>query len=287
MTHEGALIAFTLLSQLVAGSAILYAILHVTRSDPESRIPSGLRIRTPELLLLVLLLVAISVSFLHLGSPRQAGRALDNPGSSWISREIFSLALFSLSLFLLFLGRWLMPARRGILTVLFLFALGSGAGLVYVMIRLYMIPAVVSWNTWYTPASFLLTSFILGLSAAVVYLVSFQGEKYTLKTLFQVLFVLLLAEALVSAGNQYMLDHLPVTHYNSFLLENIHLKGTVIRIILIVTVLFLLAFLQNRSTAPASGSLKRILTGFAILLVLVEQIAGRWLFFASFVKVGL
>ena len=287
MNHEGALIAFTLLGQLVAGSTILYAILHFTRSDEVSRFPAGFRIKTPELLLLILLLVAMAISFLHLGSARKAVHALNNPGSSWISREIFSLSLLSLSLILLFLGRWLMPARRGIHSVLFLISLGSGASLIYVMIRLYMIPAVVSWNTWYTPSSFIFSSFILGISAFIVYAASIQWREYPLKLLLQMLFVLLLTEALISAGNQYLLDHLSLIHYNPFLLENSHLNVTIIRIALIVVVLFLLAFLQRRSTVHTEGSLKKILTGSVILLVLIEQIAGRWLFFASFVKVGI
>ncbi len=287
MTQEGALIAFTLLSQLVAGSTILYSILYFTRRDEVVRFPSGFHVKTPELLLLLLLLVAISISFLHLGNARQAGRALNNLGSSWISWEILSLAVFSLSLFFLFLGRWLMPVRSRMLSVLYLFAPGSGAALIIVMIRLYMIPAVPSWNSWYTPSSFMLASLILGMCTLLAYMVTGKMNGYSFRLFLQIFFLLLLLEALISAGNQYMLDHLPITHYNSFILENIHWSFTIIRITLITSVLVLLVFIRRNRTIHASTSLKRILMISAILMVLVEQIAGRWLFFASYVKVGI
>lgn len=287
MDHEGALIAFTLLGQLVAGATMLYAILFLTRRDEMSRVSAGFRIKTPELLLLAGLLAAMFISFFHLGNIRQAVNALSNVRTSWISREILVLSLFSLSLFLLFLGRWLMATRPRALSVLFLFCFLSAAALVIVMTGIYMIPVVVSWNTWYTPFSFITTTFILGTCAVLAYLVTVQGEWPKIRPLSTILLLFLPLEALIAGLNQVRLSNLYMIHYNRFLLENIHLNFTITRMVIIVAVLMLLVFYQRKIKSAGGHGSGNVLIGLAILLVLFEQVAGRWLFFASFVKMGI
>jgi DMSO reductase anchor subunit len=287
MNHEGALIAFTLLAQLVAGATILYAVLWFTRKDEMSGVPAGFHPKTPELLLLIGLIAAMFISIFHLGSPRQAVNALSNPGNSWVSREILGLSLFAMSLFLLFLGRWLAPGRRITLTFLFLFSLLSAAALVLIMIRIYMIPVVVTWNSWYTPFSFITTTFVLGTGAILAYMTIVQREWSGTGPLTIIMFLFLVVEAVITGLNQYRLSHLSVIHYNRFLLENIHLNFTIIRIVIIMAVLMLLVFYQRKIKSAGGQGWVNTLIGLAILLVLFEQVAGRWLFFASFVKMGI
>ena len=290
MKHEWALIAFTLISQLAAGSTLAYAVLNSFRKNRISSIPSGFDIRNPELLLIAFLLSAILVSFLHLGNFLNAYHALNNLPGSWISREILGLTLFMLSLSFLFVTRWRLPARSGIHSVLLIFAAVSGLSLVYIMIRLYMIPAVVTWNTWYTPSSFILTSLILGTYAVLVYQYLCGTDLLGSKLIIRLLYLLFLLEALITIGNQFLLKDLDVLDNKLFLPGNSLLIYTLIRVALIGSVLLLLIYF-DRGLRTARGlsklASKKWLPALSLLLVIMEQLIGRWLFFASYLKTGI
>ncbi|MDX9993553.1 MAG: DmsC/YnfH family molybdoenzyme membrane anchor subunit [Anaerolineales bacterium] len=97
-------------------------------------------------------------SFLHLGSPVNAWRALNHLKKSWLSREILMFGLFGMS--------WLLALTFPGLGSLAL-AL-SGFGLVYSMAQVYRIKAVPAWNTWRTPSTFLLSAGTLGLTGVAL-----------------------------------------------------------------------------------------------------------------------
>ncbi len=116
----------------------------------------------PLLLVGVLLLAAALVSLAHLGSPRRAWRALGNLGSSWLSREILFLMLFGAGW-----AAFALLETGGLAGSVAMGAVGGTAGalglaLLWTMARLYRLPAVPSWNTPLTPASFFLTAGSLG-----------------------------------------------------------------------------------------------------------------------------
>jgi len=105
----------------------------------------------------ILLLVGGAVSFLHLGRKRNAWRAVIHLKKSWLSREILMAALFGtawaveigLKLF------WEVTPNPWPMAIL-------GLGLIYSMARVYLLRAVPAWNSWHTPASFFLSTAILG-----------------------------------------------------------------------------------------------------------------------------
>jgi anaerobic dimethyl sulfoxide reductase subunit C len=198
MVNEGALIAFTLISQLVVGSLLVYTMIFFTGQSAISQLSSGFNAKTPEILLLVGMVIATIISFLHLGNPVNAIEALNNIATSWLSREILSLTLFTISLFLLFLGRWLMNSRERIISVLFFLSAIAGIYFIIVMIQLYTIPIVVSWATWHTPVSFAITTLILGITGVLSYFVIFNRKMEKIRHLLQLLMVFLFIEALIS-----------------------------------------------------------------------------------------
>src|SRR6056297_1084064 len=193
MNDEGALIAFTLLSQVVIGATLVYVLVYFISMDDISRLPSGFSLKTPEFLLLLGLLLAIVLSFLHLGRPSNAVNALNNLKTSWISREIFTVTLFSISLLMLFIARWL-GAVKPLLTVSFVFAAIAGLILLVTMVKLYMIPAVPTWNSWLTPAHFTLTVVVSGLALMLVFVIVYNTEITRIKPFLVVLMILLLFE---------------------------------------------------------------------------------------------
>jgi DMSO reductase anchor subunit len=287
MVNEGALIAFTLISQLIVGSLLVYTTIYFTGQRAASKLSLGFKVETPEILLLAGMVIATTISFLHLGNPINAIDALNNIGTSWLSREILSLTLFFISLFLLFLGRWLMNSRETIISVLFLLSAIAGIYFIIVMIRLYMIPTVITWATWHTPLSFAITTLILGICGVLAYFLIFERTIGKIKPLLQLLMVFLFIEALISVLNYRMLSSISVPHTNQFLLDNLHFNYTIIRIAVITFVLILLVLVSRLKLRQERLSTMKVLILLTIILVFIEQYAGRYLFYASFVKTGI
>lgn len=163
MNNEGALIAFTLLIQLTAGSAMFYSLFFFINNKNMMKLNTGFTLKTPEFLLFLLTGTSVLISIFHLGNPKKAINALNNLTSSWLSLEILSLSILSFSMLLLFLVRTYFKSTKGLLSFLYLFLILSCAVLTFVMINLYKIPTVITWNTWYTPTFFILTTLILGI----------------------------------------------------------------------------------------------------------------------------
>jgi DMSO reductase anchor subunit len=113
----------------------------------------------------VLAVGAMVVSFLHLGRPRNALRALSNVRSSWLSREVLFMTLFAAaSVALVALEVVTLPRidTGQVEAVLAGGAALAGVGLLYSMVRVYRLRTVPAWDTAGTAAGFFGTALILG-----------------------------------------------------------------------------------------------------------------------------
>ncbi len=90
MHGEFYLVTYTILSQAAIGLAIMLFIASRVLGEEKnkSNYKMGYLIST------VLILLAMAVSGMHLGSPMRGMNAIINIGSSWLSREIFLTGLF-------------------------------------------------------------------------------------------------------------------------------------------------------------------------------------------------
>ena len=160
--REGSLVAFTVLTQAAAGTcAFLLAF-----EGRAVRAGAGASVEAAALPLLSFALVAallgLAASFLHLGNPRNAVRALGNLRSSWLSREILLAALFTAALAAATLLR-LRPGLPGFAAgFAHGFAAVAGFGLVVTMARAYGLRTVPSWDQRATPVAFFATTVALG-----------------------------------------------------------------------------------------------------------------------------
>ncbi|MFC2166281.1 dimethyl sulfoxide reductase anchor subunit family protein, partial [Acidobacteriota bacterium] len=111
---------------------------------------------------LALCVSGIGISFLHLGSPQNAYHTLNNFHSSWLSREIFFVILFTVLLAVLFLLRWKKALGSSTQRIIAVFACASGLILIFSMSKLYMLPTVPTWNNLGTPLVFFITTLLLG-----------------------------------------------------------------------------------------------------------------------------
>jgi len=109
--------------------------------------------------LAILSIVGLVISFFHLGYPLHAFNAINNLGSSWLSREIFFTSIFIVLLCLTVLVTWKKQQLNQPLLVL-----GSIAGVVavYSMGSLYSNTIFTEWNGVNTIVGFYCTAFVLG-----------------------------------------------------------------------------------------------------------------------------
>lgn len=155
---ERSLVAFTLMSQMAVGAFWVLGALHfwAGAADADALADKALW-AVP-----VAMILAVLASFFHLGTPLKAWRAFASLRSSWLSREILFAVLFT--------------GASGLLAGLEWFKLGTVAArsftawaggllgllLIYSMANAYRLRTVPAWDTWMTPASFFITTFLLG-----------------------------------------------------------------------------------------------------------------------------
>jgi len=157
--REWPLVLFTLLFQAAAGAAATFwALAGLGRAGASGRLPA-IVIFLPAVLSAVL-------SLFHLGRPFRAPRSILNLGRSWLSREILFLLTFEAAAAAMVLDEPLGLQAGGILRPV---AAISGLACIFMMSKIYTLPAVPDWNSWRTPASFFSSAFVLGgLTAGLV-----------------------------------------------------------------------------------------------------------------------
>jgi DMSO reductase iron-sulfur subunit len=157
---DRSLVAFTLLAQLAAG--LFWALLVVRGAAAKP--PAWPQ--QPLLVVGAALAAGTLASLLHLGTPRNAWRALAGVRTSWLSRELLFTGLFGAGwAATVVLDSWTDAPGQLRFGVPAAAAL-AGVALVYSMARVYRLRTVDEWNTPRTTAEFLATAAVLGALAA-------------------------------------------------------------------------------------------------------------------------
>jgi anaerobic dimethyl sulfoxide reductase subunit C (anchor subunit) len=163
--REWALITFTVLAQLSVGSFWVLGIVHTFALRQAGEAEADRLSDRALVAIWLTLLLGLAASLLHLGNPINAWRAVANLGTSWLSREIASGVVFAGLGGLFALMQW---RKLGSFRVRNLVAVAAGVVglfLVYAMSMVYMLPAEPGWNVATTPFSFFTTTFLLGVLA--------------------------------------------------------------------------------------------------------------------------
>lgn len=189
------------------------------------------------------------VSLIHLGNKKNAWRALTNLRRSRMSREILFVVLFGTG--------WLLTTLATMMQSSIQFAsiaLTSilGIGLIHNMAEVYRFPAAPGWNTWRTNAGFFVSALLLG----TVVMAAVLADAPHMTMTGSLILVLLVA--------QIVLMRKPVRSA----WEKIRLG-----LILVGILLGLASILQFVPVVAFSP--------FLTLVVLIEEILGRWLFYRS------
>lgn len=158
--HAWSLVFFTVLGQLGAGLYLGHKLILLLNRFSTN----GLQPGSKKMVIIsgLLSLLALIVSFTHLGHPKNAFFALSNFRSSWLSKEIFFLAVFlGIILFELVFANSINESN----TREFAYAaIGMFVSIAFVfsMIKLYQLETVPGWNTNYTFFNFYNTALLGG-----------------------------------------------------------------------------------------------------------------------------
>lgn len=159
---EASLVAFTLLTQAAAG--VCWVLLALGLRAERAGTEAALRDAALPLLAAAFLaaLLGLAASFLHLGSPRNAWRALGNLRTSWLSREVLLASLFTGALAAAVLVR-LRPEPPAFAAGFAEGLAGTlGVGLVTTMAGAYRLRSVPAWDRVATPLAFFGSALVLG-----------------------------------------------------------------------------------------------------------------------------
>lgn len=166
---------FTLITQVVLGAfAVLWVTDLLARQLAEPSEQEYLT-RVGVWLLGPLMAVGFAVSTLHLGQPVYAFRALSNPQSSWLSREIIFLGGF-FALGAVYAALWWRRRDQFTLRAAYGAVVGAIGGLgLLSMISLYLLSAMPTWDRLTTPLAFVASALVLGpLLVAAAFLATYR-----------------------------------------------------------------------------------------------------------------
>jgi anaerobic dimethyl sulfoxide reductase subunit C (anchor subunit) len=284
------------------GTFLFLGILHdVAFVRLEERVFSEVGNHLLKLIAFILFIAFIVASF-HLGNPVNAVNSLNNLESSWLSREILSIILFTISggIFLFIYKKYSRNKKLVFTFALFTTLLGFIA--IASMSMIYMLKTVPVWNNVFTPISFYLSALLLGSGVMFYSLIRIMrrrffltaldessGEKlnYTLNFLLVVITFLLFLNLTITfiqiiflgSGNDPL-----KAGYNLLIEENLFfIIVKVILLIIVLTLSFLI--IKHYRLNKSLFELYKYSTLYFILILIIELI-GRYLFYASYHRIG-
>lgn len=303
--REWALPVYTILMQLATGALFVLWVIRA-RSIKQVGLAKMDHILTrPVLVVLFTILVAIVGSHFHLSQPLFSFLAVLNLRHSWLSREIlFTILMLVTCVFLVDAilnrpGHPRLKAALGWAAVLF------GSGSIYCMSNIYLLPTQAPWNHWITILMFFGSGLLLGTTSAAALLImdtiftqehepELAAERLSilqrglgwmaaLAGAGLVLVVALNGIQVIMSANGDELAHISL----SLLLE-LYRPLLALRFVIlfagVVTFILVAARLQRKGKVLSELVMPVYM---ACLLVLVAEILGRFLFYASHVRLGI
>lgn len=301
VVHEWSLLVFTILAQMAVGSFLVLCVVRALAGKFATQELDRLT-DWPFLALGAIMVVALVASLFHLGNPLNAPRAVTNLGSSWVSREILCAVLFTAVAGIFELAQWRKIASPGLRNVVAWIAVVIGLALVFVMGKAYMLPTVPVWDTVLTPVSFFTTALLLGvvaMGAALVANLAYNQKKAASDS--QALLVRsalrwLALAAMILLGVEFVVAPFYVANlvaHPPSMLGGITLAGSygilfAVRLFLVfagagVLGMFVYQFALLPSRQKVLGNLAYAVFG----LVLVSEVVGRLIFYASRLRIGM
>ena len=277
---------FTTLAQWSVGIIVCLSWPVIHNHGLSSIFDTGLNLENPLLLALILIGSATLSSFLHLGNPVNAPRALNNLSGSWLSREILAIGVFSVSLVVTVILGW-KTGNPGHLKYLVVVSSVSGMALLWTMARVYIVPTIPAWNSWHTPVSFVSTALGLGLLTLLFLHAkeSINIADHIVRIFLIVLITILLIEIVSAVTHQFKL-----TTMDQGMDKLVFHKGAFYRVflfrmaILIFTCQLVLILVIKPDLLP--GYSNSFWLTLLFILAVAQELMGRLLFYSSYFRIG-
>ncbi len=301
--REWALITFTILGQMAVGSFLVLGIAHLFVSRKLGEKQADLLADRALLAIWPVLALGLAASLMHLGNPVNAVKTVLNVGSSWLSREILFGTTFAAVGVVFAFMQWRKLGSMAVRNLVAWVAALIGVGLVGMMAMIYMIPTRPSWNIVTTPLSFYTTALLLGVVAMGAAFVA--NYAYLQRTqpgcaseqcaLLRSCMKWLALASIVLLGLEFVLQPLGMalqssTGASASAAMLVGQYGPVfgLRLALVFVGAGILGIFGYQ-VAQQSGKeqLLGTLAYAAFALVLVAEVLGRFLFYATTLKVGL
>ncbi len=303
--REWALPVYTILMQLAVGSLFVLWLIRSLAVSKFSHQEIDRIIRNPILVIAFTAVVAMGGAHFHLSRPFHSYLAVLNFKSSWLSREIvFSISFFLATMSLLYLT-YFQTRYRKLISCIGWLAVILGSILIYCMARIYLIPTQVAWNSTTVIFSFYTTALMLGFMTIACLLVldlKFAEIKKTddvelrvdvLRYSFIALTILTMLLVILSIVIIYIQmrllaqgDWIARTSLSLFL--ELYLPLFVMRMTFLLFASCYLGITVYRiyrlKITPQDLMLPVYLS---CLMILVGEIVGRFLFYATHIRVGI
>ena len=284
--RDWSLVWFTTLAQWSVGIILWFTLPAILANDLSQVFVTGLSVRNPVLLALIYMGIGTISSFLHLGKPANAPKALNNLAGSWLSREILAIGVFSMSLVCILILGWT-TGHAEYSKYLVLLSSFSGLALLWMMIRIYVMPTIPAWNSWYTPVSFVSTALSLGLLTFLSLHASgfVNTSDQIIGYFWLVLIVVLLIEMFSGFAHQSSLVKMD-TGMDELIFDSgiFHLVFLLRMAILILACSAATVLVFKPDLLPGNDSSLWVL--LLLASVIVQELMGRLLFYSSYFRIG-
>lgn len=303
--REWALIIFTILAQMSVGAFCVLGVVHVYALRKYGADEAD-RLADRSLLAIgVVLVLGFLASFLHLGNPLNAPRAIVNFASSWLSREILFGVLFALTGAVFAFLQWRKIGSFALRNVVAWIAALFGLALVFSMSQVYMLETQPAWNNWITPVQFFATTFLLGaLAIGAAYIASYASLQRQNAPNLEVQLALLREvirgisiTSMVLLGLELILVPVQIAYLaaqgepaslSAALMYGDYGLLLITRLALVFLGAGIFSFFLYRNAQSSGG--ERILGTLAysaFALVLIAELIGRFMFYSTHIKIGL
>jgi len=304
--REWALIAYSVLAQMSVGAFLILGVVHFAATR-KAGMEEADRLSDRVLVAIIITLgLGMLASLFHLGSVANAPSAVTNFATSWLSREILIGVVFAVLGIVFSAMQWFKLGSFASRRVIAWITAVVGIALVYSMTQIYMLPTQPAWNNFATPITFFVTTLLLGSLAIGVALVA--NYAYVQKKnpdcadvqceLLRYVTRWIAVAAVVLVGIELVV--IPI--YVAYLVATgsaaamASAKMMVDPYSLVFTLRLVLAFigagvfgvfLYQNATNPGQEKMMGYMAYGAFALVLISEVMGRFLFYATQRGVGL
>jgi anaerobic dimethyl sulfoxide reductase subunit C (anchor subunit) len=303
--REWALPVYTILMQLAVGALFVLWLIRSLAVSKFSREELNRINRNPLLVIALTVAAAMVGSHFHLSRPLHSFLAVLNFRTSWLSREVGFTLLFLATLMSLLYVTYFRPHQDRWITILGWIASFFGCVLIYCMARIYLIPTQVAWNSTFVIVSFFVTAFMLGgMTIALLMVLDLKfaeiQNSYDVELRIQVIkhsftgltamtiFLVAMGATITYFQVRLLAQGDVVARTSLSLLVNLYMPLLILR--------FAFLFFASISMGVALYQMRRLQivpqslvmpVYLSCLLILVGEIIGRFLFYATHIRVGI